>query len=236
MHEPWDLSDPDERDLAAGEYALGTLDAEQRVAFEALLAVSPELQGQVARWREHLQILNDRLEPVAPPAALWPRIAQTAGLVARPWLERLGLWRSLTAACATLALAFGVLWYQAPGDGAAPGSAVYVVLDEARVPGWIISASEQGELTVQAVQPSQVGEEQTGELWLIADGTPVSLGLLPGRGRRTLSPRQDLRERLMTADLAVSVEPKGGAPQGRPTGPIIDHGRLTPVRGGTLSF
>jgi anti-sigma-K factor RskA len=86
------------------------------------------------------------------------------------------------------------------------------------------------------VQPDQVGADQTGELWLIDNGTPVSLGLLPESGQRSLSPSPDLRARLMTADLAVSIEPRGGAPEGQPTGPIIDHGRMTPMRKDTLDL
>jgi anti-sigma-K factor RskA len=45
-----------------------------------------------------------------------------------------------------------------------------------------------------------------------------------------------LRAQLLDADLAVTVEPEGGAPQGQPTGPVIDHGRMTPIRGATLRF
>lgn len=230
MHEPWDLSDPEERELAAGEYVLGTLDAEQRAAFEALLAVSHELQEQVAQWREHLQLFNDRLAPVSPPASLWPRIVRAAGLGPRPWLQRLGVWQTLAAGFAAAALGFGLLWYQVPEGGMLPGEAVFVVLDEEQVPGWIISTSGEGELMVQTVQPSAMPEGMGGELWFIADGSPVSLGMLPSHGQARLTLPAELRSALRHADLAVSIEPEEGAPHGQPTGPIIDHGRLVPMR------
>ena len=237
MSDDWDLSDPEERHLAAGEYALGSLDANQKARFEALLAVSHDLQNDVARWQEHLQLFNEQLDPRLPPSEVWRRIASATGIVPRPWWQSLGVWRTASGTFAAAALALGLLWGQSditplPDDG----QAVYVVLDEQRTPGWIISATDSGELYVQAVQPTQVGAQQTGELWLIADETPISLGLLPSEGRHTLAPSAELRELLMTADLAVSVEPEGGAPQGQPTGPIIDSGRMTPVRGGTISF
>ncbi|WP_355660040.1 anti-sigma factor [Halomonas salifodinae] len=236
MPEPWDLSDPQERHLAAGEYVLGVLDADQKARFEALLAVSHDLQNDVARWQEHLQLFNERLDPRTPPAEVWRRITAATGLAPTPWWRRLGAWQALTAGVAALALALGLLWQQAEQALPVAEQAVFVVLDEQRTPGWIIRATEAGELLVQAVQPTQVGEAQTGELWLIADGTPVSLGLLPSQGRERLAPGPELRALLLQADLAVSIEPEGGAPQGQPTGPIIDHGRLTPVRGATLHF
>jgi len=228
MSDTWNLSDPDERHLAAGEYVLGVLSRGQRAEFEALMAVSHELQTDVERWREHVQLFNQQLGAVTPPRGVWPRIRRDLGLApSSPW-RSLGLWRGVTGVLAAAVVAIA-LWV--PVDAPrAPTDAVYVVQDENRVPGWIISASQDGQLYVQAVQPSQVGEGQTGELWLIADGTPVSLGLLPSRGEHTLVPQQDLVARLQTADLAVSIEPAGGAPQGQPTGPVIDHGRLTPVR------
>lgn len=236
MPDQWDLSNPEERHLAAGEYALGALDGEQKARFEALLAISHDLQNEVAVWQEHLQLFNERLDPHTPPADVWRRIAAAIGTGQPPWWRSLGLWRGASAGLAALTLTFGLLWLQ-PGQLEPPDeSAVFVVQDETRTPGWIISVTAEGELVAQAVQPTQVGDDQTGELWLIVDGTPVSLGLLPDRGRHNLSPSPDLRARLLNADLAVSVEPRGGAPEGQPTGPIIDHGRLTPVRGAPLRF
>ncbi|MDX1464689.1 MAG: anti-sigma factor [Halomonas sp.] len=232
----WDLSQPEERHLAAGEYALGALDADQKASFEALLAVSHDLQNDVATWQEHLQLFNERLDPRTPPAEVWERISAATGAAHAPWWRSLTLWRSASLGFATLALASGLLWVHPLGPDVGEESAVFVVQDEARTPGWIISATAEGRLIVQAVQPSQVGSEQTGELWLIADGTPISLGLLPDSGRHRLTPSPDLRAQLFNADLAVTVEPEGGAPQGQPTGPVIDHGRLTPIRGATIRF
>lgn len=236
MHEPWDLSDPGEREQAAGEYVLGTLDASQRAALEALLAVSPELQRQVDEWREHLQPFNDQLTPVAPPPGLWPRIARAVGLGPRPWLQRLGLWQTLTAGFAAVALGFAISWGQLPQGPVVPGDAVFVVLDEKQIPGWIISASQEGEIMVQAVQPSAMPAGMGGELWFIADGTPVSLGMLPAHGHARMPMPDALRASLRTADLAVTIEPEKSAPHAEPSGAIIDHGKLIPMQGGTLTF
>lgn len=235
MPDRWDLSQPDERHLAAGEYTLGVMPEAERVRFEAVLAVSHDLQRDLEAWRERLQLFNERLAPVTPPPAVWQAIAARTG-ADRPWWYSLPLWRGLAGGCAALLLALVLLWSGLPRPGAPEEAAVYVVLEASRAPDWIISASPRGELRVRAVQPRRVGDGQTGELWLVADGTPISLGLLPERGTRLLTPKMPLRARLMSADLAVSIEPAGGAPDGRPTGPIIDQGRLTPVRGAMLRF
>lgn len=236
MSDQWDLTSVEERHLAAGEYVLGVLDSDQKARFEALLAVSHDVRNDVDNWREHLQLFNERLDPKTPPKEIWQRITHATGTRTTPWWQRLGAWQAMAASFGAIAVALGLLWQQAALTTLPAGEAVFVVQDESQTPGWIISATAQGELIVQTIQPTQLGREQTGELWLIADGTPVSLGLLPGQGSQRLQPSAQMRELLFTADLAVSIEPEGGAPAGQPTGPIIDHGRLTPVRGSTISL
>ena len=83
MHESFDLSDPELREAAAGEYALGTLTRDERAAFESLLAVSHDLQRDVERWREHLNVFNEQLPPVTPPAHVWQGIAEATGVYGR---------------------------------------------------------------------------------------------------------------------------------------------------------
>ncbi|MBF58030.1 anti-sigma factor [Halomonas sp. FeN2] len=236
MPNQWDLSDPDDRHLAAGEYVLSVLDRDQKARFEALLAVSHDLRNDVEAWREHLHLFNERLDPKTPPKEVWQRITAATGALPLRWWQRLGAWQAMAASFGVMAVALGLLWQQAELTTPPEGEAVFVVQDESRTPGWIISATEGGELIVQAVQPTQVNSEQTGELWLIADGTPISLGLLPEQGSLRLQPSAELRAQLFNADLAVSVEPQGGAPGGQPTGPIIDHGRLTPMAGSNFNL
>ncbi|GAA1937671.1 anti-sigma factor [Agromyces allii] len=59
----------DLRDLAPA-YALDALDEFDRARFERALAVSPELQAEVAAFREIASGLGEAVEPVAPPASL----------------------------------------------------------------------------------------------------------------------------------------------------------------------
>lgn len=59
----------DVRDLAPA-YALDALDEFDRARFERALAASPELQAEVAAFREVASGLGDAVEPVSPPASL----------------------------------------------------------------------------------------------------------------------------------------------------------------------
>lgn len=74
------MSDPVQdpmRDLAPG-YALGALTPEETRAFEAALSTSPELQREVAEYRE-LQALLAAQESRAPSAALKARLLERIG-------------------------------------------------------------------------------------------------------------------------------------------------------------
>ena len=95
MSDTYNLSQLKDIDLAAAEYALGSLNAEQKAQFEALLAVSHDTQVKVAQWQAHVQTgLND-FTPVSAPANLWPRIAAQLGHHSRwyYWLNNLKLWQ-----------------------------------------------------------------------------------------------------------------------------------------------
>lgn len=63
----------DDVDIAAGEYVLGILSAEQCRRFEARLEKEPALRERVARWEALLSRL-DRGERAAPPIDFWSRL------------------------------------------------------------------------------------------------------------------------------------------------------------------
>ena len=104
----------DPRELAAA-YSLGALDPEETRAFEAALAGSPELQREVAEYREVGALLaHGAPAPGAGlPAALRARVmAQAASKQARvrPRAPRL-LWLALAASLLALG-ASSVLWFR----------------------------------------------------------------------------------------------------------------------------
>ncbi|MHA7832956.1 MAG: anti-sigma factor domain-containing protein, partial [Algiphilus sp.] len=58
------------------------------------------------------------------------------------------------------------------------------------------------------------------ELWWIGDGAPVSLGVLPRSGARSVTVPAEAAG-LDTGALAISREPEGGAPEGTP-GEVVE--------------
>ena len=66
--------DAEARELLAGEYVLGTLDARQAAAVAGALARDPALEALVAAWVRRLAPLTRLAPPEAPPPGLWERI------------------------------------------------------------------------------------------------------------------------------------------------------------------
>jgi len=74
------MRDRDTDGLAA-EYALGTLAGAERDQFVEEMAQDPALEKLVAEWEQRLSPLNERIEPMKPPADLWAKIdAEVDGL------------------------------------------------------------------------------------------------------------------------------------------------------------
>ncbi len=71
------LDEREDREAAAGEYVIGTLEADERRQFESQLVSDPDLASLVARWQDHLLPLTRRVEPVEPSVGLWQRIVRS---------------------------------------------------------------------------------------------------------------------------------------------------------------
>ena len=64
----------------AAEYALGTLDAEERAQVEAMMSVDKDFKAMVQAWEYRLGVLNQMVGSVEPRAEVWDRIKTAAGL------------------------------------------------------------------------------------------------------------------------------------------------------------
>lgn len=64
----------------AAEYALGTLDAEERAQVETMMSVDKDFVAVVQAWEFRLGVLNQMVGSVEPPADLWERIRTAVGL------------------------------------------------------------------------------------------------------------------------------------------------------------
>jgi anti-sigma-K factor RskA len=68
----------------AAEYALGTLEAEERAQVEAMIAADAEYAVVVQAWEFRLGVLNQMVGSVEPSPELWEKIRNAIGLSAEP--------------------------------------------------------------------------------------------------------------------------------------------------------
>jgi len=224
----------EERELRAGEYVLGTLDAADAAAVAAEARRDPALAAAIDAWQVRLAPLVALVEPVAPPPDLWARIAEDLHLsppqrVKPPasWRRRwqdARLWRWTTgASLAAAAALLAVTLLRAPAEHRA---AALLPVGGAKV-AFLADALPAGGLRLTALAPASVPSGRDLELWALPPGAtrPVSLGVLPATQRLVVR-HPGVRLALGT-QLMVSLEPKGGSPTGLPTGPVLFAGSLT---------
>lgn len=66
----------------AAEYALGTLDADERAQVQAMMSVDADFTSMVVAWERRLGVLNQMVGSVEPRAEVWERIRTEIGLTA----------------------------------------------------------------------------------------------------------------------------------------------------------
>jgi anti-sigma-K factor RskA len=64
----------------AAEYALGTLDADERTQVETMMSVDKDFTAMVEAWEQKLGVLNQMVGSVEPRPEVWDRIKAAAGL------------------------------------------------------------------------------------------------------------------------------------------------------------
>jgi anti-sigma-K factor RskA len=224
-------TDPVERDALAGEYVLGTLDARDARAVERAMAEDPAFRALVEAWEARLAPLVALATPEAPPPGLWERIeaaltgARPAAPAAAPKPSR--FWRLWAFGASAVAAGLAVFLVVRPVP---QPPLMTVLLTQRDQPAWLVEA-EGGALRLAALNPQPVPPDRVMQLWALPQGAsaPTSLGLIPAAGRLTVTPSTIRPEPGML--IEITLEPPGGSPTGRPTGPILFIGRLLPARG-----
>jgi anti-sigma-K factor RskA len=265
----------------AAEYALGTLDAEERAQAEAMMSVDKDFAAMVEAWSTKLGALNQMVGSVEPSPEVWDRIKAAAGLsgaqmplvlpegppvepaavetapVAQPgnvvaFPAPVRRWRTIATAMTAIAAALiaivvtqvvrpdllpdsirptprtQVVQIPAPP---APASAQYVAVlqKDGGSPAFILTVDgATRNFTVRKVDAApEPGKSY--ELWVISDrlGAPRSLGVI-GEGDFTERPALAAYDPsiVRNATYAVTVEPSGGSPSGKPTSTPVFAGKL----------
>lgn len=229
----------DERDALAAEYVLGILDAREASLVVRAMQADPALADAVAAWERQLAPLSTLAVPEAPPDDLWRRIEQhvmpgsraEARTLAPPsWRSRLLAGWAVGATVAATIL--GAVLARQDVSQAPP--VMTVLVSDRTQPAWTATAGPDGALTLAAFPPvagppeQPIAPDRVLQLWALPQGatTPTSLALLP-RGQRSISiPAPALRP-VAGMLIEISLEPPGGSPLERPSGPVLFIGRLS---------
>jgi anti-sigma-K factor RskA len=246
------MRDEDDHDRLAAEYVLGVLEGHDAARAERMLASDGAFAAAVAHWRARFSELDQTARPLSPGEALWHRIegglaeATAAPAPAVPVIvpdprnafraawRSLAFWRfaSLAGAAATVLLTFGlVLTAQFMSQDLAverarkPVLVAVLVKEGTSEPGAVVNAFASGRVELIPLERINVPPDRALEIWTLWDRGvgPRSVGLI----REARSVELNLQNLPRTGPnqlFEITVEPAGGSPTGRPTGPILMKG------------
>jgi anti-sigma-K factor RskA len=233
----------------AAEYALGTLDADERAQAETMMSVDKDFAAMVDAWSTKLGVLPEA-PPVEPAAAETAPVTEPGNVVAFPGPTR--RWRNIATAMTAIAAALiaivvtqvvrpdllpdgirpkprtQVVEIPAP-PAPAPAQYVAVLQKDGGSPAYILTVDgATRNFTVRKVDAApEPGKSH--ELWVISDrlGAPRSLGVI-GEGDFTARPTLAGYDPNIVKDAtyAVTVEPSGGSPNGKPSAAPVFAGKL----------
>lgn len=243
-------SEPNDRDVLAGEYVLGLLDAIASAEVEHAIRSDADLARRVAFWEERLLPASAALGRAEVDPAQWARIEQTLatrrqtldrtrtplpsglrrGMLRTAWHSP-ALWRTTTtlATAAAIVLAIMLGRVSAPAESPTRYFAILQSRDatgQDSGPGWLIQIAQNGSVRSLPLSDVQLGSGRSLQLWTLWDQArgPVSLGVLPPGGAIRLPPER--LEAIGDGQLfEITLEPEAGSPSGRPTGRILFIGR-----------
>jgi anti-sigma-K factor RskA len=233
---------PELYEMLAGEYVLGTMSNRVRRRFVQLMEERRYVQEAVEAWEKRFYPLAGRLESLRPPHRVWLGIrdeirfhhhgqelgkAQLHG----PW-RKLMIWRSwavfATILCAVL---LGYDWLNRSEIPPEMPSYVAVLEGNSQTPMLVATAIQQPtmRMVVKVMDESIFHPDEDLQLWCSIQGSDqiLSMGVVRRDGQTVLPLNQAEWDMVNEfTSLAVSAEPKGGSPTGRPTGPIMYRGKF----------
>lgn len=225
------MSDTDDRDALAAEYALGVLEGPELARARQLMDTDPGFMRLVESWNQQLAPLSRLADDAPPPSDLWARIDASVtpaepGPVANDNvvpLRRVRFWQASTGLSLAIAASLALFLFARAPD--APKHMAVLAPTQGAQAVLVATLDPSGALTIRPNGTIPVPTDRDLELWSLPKGAtrPTSLGVLPASGRQLtakLNPE---------TQLLVSLEPRGGSPTGLPTGPVLYGGTLTVV-------
>jgi len=246
-------TDNNDINIDAGEYVLGTLDDVTRARIERDMIFNSALREQVHAWEDKLQPLADAVDAVQPPDAAWDAIrARTIGATPKnPLSNRLAWWKTLAlggiAASAALAVVLTGALQSGPAGNAQPAQvaqatppatqagaishpvSLAVVNDKKKDPMWVVQCYQQPARVMVSVVPREIPiKDKSLQLWAITkEGKTMFVGVVPTKGKEEIKVDPKIMAHIRDIKaFAVSVEPMGGSPTNKPTGPVNYSGGL----------
>lgn len=215
----------------AGEYVLGLLEGAELAGFESDIARDPALAAAVEKLRDHMGKLDDTVTPLPADPALWQRIAgQLDAPVALMTVTRAAndnRWRGLAGLAASVLVALGV-GYLAGSSVATQSQPLMIAVlltEDGAQPGAIVEAFADDSVRLVPLELAMRPQDRTYELWTLPDAEtgPVSMGIFDDPATISLA-GPNLPPPESGQLYEITLEPLGGSPTGRPTGPILVKG------------
>jgi len=201
---------------------------------ERRIAADPGLQREHDFWASRFSGLDEQFEPVAPPAHILPKIETRLFGAQKPasWWDSLAVWRSVAAgalAVAAVAVGFSVM-QPSPDSSALANQLVAALRAEGSDVQFLALYDGSGAVRLTALSGETMPNNDY-ELWAIqGGGSPISMGVVPINARSTVELSDAVRAVWGEGSvLAITLEPKGGAPAGVPTGPVVAQGAVTKI-------
>lgn len=244
------MSPQDADNVMAADYVMGLLDDADHAAAERRLATEPSFAQAVSAWRERLADLDLTAEEAPPSPALWQRIADAtriapidalpsarAALRGATLWDDIRFWRGLGIGGAFAALLFAAIMIGALATSRqlrhdmlalAQRKPVYVAVlvnDTTKEAGAIVNAFSNGRVELIPLRPIEVPAGRTLQVWTLWDRAigPKSIAVT-GQPRTLQLDLESLPETRQDQLFEITLEPEGGSPIGRPTGPILFKG------------
>lgn len=222
---------PPDDDLDAALHAFGLSEEPARSAERELS--DPAFAARVTAWREKMAELDATAPRMPADPTLWTRIEGALDTperrVAEPTHSTFSdLWNSLFA-WRSAAVGFAAALALALGFGALRPSPkpimIAVLLTDSNRAAAIVDVYADGRVDLVPLETVAVPDDRILQVWTLWDRArgPVSLGLLD-RARQTRLPVSDLPRTVPDQLFEITLEPRGGSPTGRPTGPILMKG------------